>query len=48
MIKLIDEFTSFFVEAFAHIFSANKDAYPNVGVQPYSGDPFSGDVELKW
>jgi len=48
IMKLMDNINSFFVEAIARIFSPSDDAYPNVGVQPYSGDPFTGDVELEW
>lgn len=48
MMKLMDSINSFFAEAIARIFSASDDAYPEVGVQPYSGDPIEGEVELKW
>lgn len=48
MTKMINDMAAFFGEAIARIFSPNDDAYPNVGVQPYSGDVFHGDVKLKW
>jgi hypothetical protein len=48
IIKLMDNLNSFFAEAIARIFAPSDDAYPNVGVQPYSGDPFRDDVELEW
>lgn len=48
MMKLIDSLNNFFAEAISRIFSPSDDAYPNVGVQPYSGDPTEGEVEFKW
>lgn len=48
MMQLMASLNAFFAEAIARIFSPNDDAYPNVGVQPYSGDPIEGKVELKW
>ncbi|WP_186708765.1 hypothetical protein [Euhalothece natronophila] len=48
IMKIIDNINSFFAEAIARIFSPSDDAYPNVGVQPYSGDPVEGEVEFKW
>lgn len=48
MMKFMDDLNSFFAEAIARIFSPSDDAYPSVGVQPYSGEPFHGEVELKW
>jgi len=48
LMKMMNELNSFFAEAIARIFSPNQDAYPNVGIQPYSGDPIEAQVELKW
>ncbi|AFZ44168.1 hypothetical protein PCC7418_2002 [Halothece sp. PCC 7418] len=48
IMKVMDNINSFFAEAIARIFSPSDDAYPDVGVQPYSGDPMSNDVELEW
>lgn len=48
LMKMMNELNSFFAEAIARIFSPNQDAYPNVGVQPYYGDPIEAQVELKW
>lgn len=48
LMQLMDQINTFFAEAIAHIFSPSKDVYPQIGIQPYSGDPFSGDVELNW
>ncbi len=47
MMQLMDSINTFFAEAIARIFSPNDDAYPNSGVQPYSGDSIEGNVELK-
>lgn len=31
----------YFSEAVARIFGPDDDAYPEIGVQPYEGDPYS-------
>lgn len=38
----IDSFNYIFSAA-VRIFSPSDDAYPNTGVQPYDGDPYSSD-----
>jgi hypothetical protein len=48
IMKIMDNLNSFFAEAIARIFSPSDDAYPKVGVQPYTGDPMSNSVELEW
>jgi len=48
MMNMMNQMASFLAEAIARIFSPNDDAYPNVGVQPFSGEVFDGDLELKW
>jgi hypothetical protein len=34
----LEKVTKYLYEAFARIFSANDDAYPATGVQPYQGE----------
>jgi len=48
LIKLIDNLNTYLAEAVAQIFSPNADAYPAIGVQPYSGDLMEVNVELEW
>lgn len=48
MMNIMNQMASFLAEAIARIFSPNDDAYPNVGVQPYSGDVFHNDMKLNW
>ncbi|MFB6276790.1 MAG: hypothetical protein ABEI32_11695 [Halothece sp.] len=48
LMTMMNDMASFLGEAIARIFSPNDDAYPNVGVQPYSGEVFHGNVKLNW
>ncbi len=48
MMEIIKNINNFIAEAVARIFSPSEDAYPSVGVQPYSGDTFSGHMKLNW
>jgi hypothetical protein len=43
--KIFDQVLQYFSEAVARIFGPSDDAYPVVGTQPYSGDPFRGDAD---
>jgi hypothetical protein len=43
--QLLDEAIQYLSEAIVRIFSPSDDAYPMVGTQPYSGDPFLGNGE---
>ena len=38
--KIFDSMTRYFSEAMARIFGPYDDAYPEIGVQPYTGEPF--------
>ncbi|PSB02241.1 isochorismate synthase [Merismopedia glauca] len=38
--KLLEKVANYLYEAFARIFSANHDKYPEIGVQPYEGEPY--------
>jgi hypothetical protein len=44
--KLFDDVIQYFTGAIYRIFGPNDDAYPNTGVQPYSGEP-NKDRHLK-
>lgn len=43
--QILDEVLQYLSEAVARIFSPSDDAYPMVGTQAYSGDPFRGDLD---
>ncbi|MDM9382376.1 hypothetical protein QUB80_16855 [Chlorogloeopsis sp. ULAP01] len=38
--KLLARLTQYITEAAIRIFGPSDDAYPNIGVQPFSGDPY--------
>ncbi|WP_168163395.1 hypothetical protein [Calothrix sp. 336/3] len=38
--NFISRITQFISEAAMRIFAPTDDAYPNVGVQPFSGEPY--------
>jgi hypothetical protein len=38
--KIFDGITQYLLEAVTRIFGPRDDAYPAVGVQPFTGDPF--------
>lgn len=46
MIQSINNALSYLSEGAFRLFSRNQDQYPNIGVQPFSGDPFSEWVEM--
>lgn len=48
LIKLMDDLNSYLAEAVAQIFSPSSDSYPEIGVQPYSGELIEGKVEVQW
>ena len=37
--QLLGSVVDYLTEAFARIFSPSQDEYPEVGYQPYEGDP---------
>jgi hypothetical protein len=39
--KVFQDVINYFSEAISRIFGLNDDAYPNIGVQPFEGDPVS-------
>lgn len=38
--KTIDKTVGYIIEAMTRIFGPSDDAYPAVGVQPFTGDPY--------
>ncbi len=38
--KLLSDMMRYVSEAAARIFSPSDDAYPNIGVQPFEGEPY--------
>jgi len=38
--KMLDSVTQYIIEAMTRIFGPNDDAYPAVGTQPFSGEPY--------
>jgi hypothetical protein len=46
--KLLNGMTQYISEAVVRIFGPNDDAYPVVGVQPFSGEPFEGNKRADW
>jgi hypothetical protein len=46
--KLFESMTQYISEAVVRIFSPNDDAYPIIGVQPFSGEPFHEAKRTDW
>lgn len=46
--KLFNSITQYISEAVVRIFSPSDDAYPNIGVQPFSGEPFEAHKRADW
>ncbi len=46
--KIISNITQYISEAAMRIFGPNDDAYPNTGVQPFTGDPHKKDEDDNW
>jgi hypothetical protein len=46
--KVFYSITQYISEAVVRIFSPNDDAYPAIGVQPFSGEPFHGNRRADW
>jgi hypothetical protein len=43
--KIVAVVTQYISEAAMEIFAPTRDSYPNIGVQPFSGEPFKGHVD---
>ena len=46
--RLFESMTQYISEAVVRIFSPNDDAYPIIGVQPFSGEPFQETKRTDW
>jgi hypothetical protein len=46
--NVLQNFVQYITEAFARIFGPNDDEYPNVGIQPFEGDPYQQTSESEW
>lgn len=46
--QLLNSVTQYISEAVVRIFSPNDDAYPLIGVQPFSGEPFHENRRTDW
>lgn len=45
--KALEQFFRYLSQAIQRIFSPNEKPIPEVGVQPYSGDPYDGKSDLE-
>lgn len=43
--EALQSLVQYFTEAFARIFGPSADEYPEVGVQPFEGDPYAGSTD---
>lgn len=41
ILKVINDAMRYLSDGATALFSPNRDEYPNIGVQPFSGDPYS-------
>lgn len=46
--KMLANFTQFVSEAAMRIFTPTNDAYPNIGVQPFTGEPYKQKTADRW
>lgn len=44
--RIIGDVIAYLSEGAARLFSPSHDEYPNIGVQPFSGDPYSEWVSI--
>lgn len=38
--KMVQDLVHYLAEGFARIFGPNDDQYPEIGIQPFEGDPY--------
>jgi hypothetical protein len=38
--KMLQNLIQYLAEAFARIFGPNDDEYPEIGIQPFDGEPY--------
>lgn len=46
--KILDSMTTYLSEGIAWIFRPSNDSYPAIGVQPYTGEPYTGGSDSDW
>ncbi|MDZ7952673.1 MAG: hypothetical protein RMY16_31485 [Nostoc sp. DedQUE12b] len=46
--KIIANITQYISEAAMRIFGPTDDAYPAVGIQPFTGEPYDEDTDDNW
>ncbi|BAZ00859.1 hypothetical protein NIES37_48570 [Tolypothrix tenuis PCC 7101] len=46
--RIIANITQYISEAAMRIFAPNDDAYPVIGVQPFTGDPYKKGMADNW
>jgi hypothetical protein len=46
--KILASMTQYISEAFMRIFGPTDDAYPTIGVQPFTGDPYNERTSGNW
>ncbi|MEI2582881.1 hypothetical protein [Scytonema sp. PRP1] len=46
--RMLATVTQYISEAFIRIFGPNDDAYPNIGVQPFTGEPYNERAADTW
>jgi trehalose/maltose hydrolase-like predicted phosphorylase len=43
--RLLATITQFLTEAAMEIFAPNHDSYPNIGIQPFTGEAYKGHAD---
>jgi hypothetical protein len=43
--RMLASITQYISEAFMRIFGPTDDAYPSIGVQPFTGEPYKKDTD---
>lgn len=43
--RILQNAVQYFTEAFARVFGPSTDEYPEVGVQPFDGEPLADGAE---
>ncbi len=46
--QMLANVTQYISEAAMRIFGPNDDAYPTIGVQPFTGEPYKKDTAETW
>lgn len=45
--NFLNNIVQYVTEAFARVFGPNDDQYPDIGVQPFEGEPNQGGTEFE-